>query len=881
MNQANVSIPMLAEPVGISQFAYGKIIQGGLDVSGYAQVAQSTQLPDETIIQQIRDLASVGQVYDLTHYTGSVVAFIAGEYAVAARFQRSPKQDSRGYFLQEHYILLPYAQFNALGANFSYLINLLPVEIPWRKQVEALPLLPLPQRNRLEEQQRVRRIGEQYSTQVLYVLQLTLDGQRFAITATQQDQLFIWHFLETVSSLLPVSCRGLLSWGYHILNLTRNRSRLKVVIGNPAGSDGYLFVRLAATSESRLLTTDNDNTRSYLTNLQEYLQRFGWQPTLECIENMPYPIPENWADLPYNLAVSLWQAGGASIMAHQLLEEQRPYSSNLLTNVIAILRQDRARITASQHVQFLTAVLAGCLDGVLPIAESMLLPLDIPKVTQLQELWSQLSGLFNSAISTEKRAKTQIVFKIWKENQTFWQRQDTQEFVYKWQKGSLMNLDQQAELMLQHIELQGREGLTPLSTQHQVYLLSQAVSGGQTYWPHSLLSAWLAMATTPQQAQEVAHQVEPLQKMLWQDPNYGYIVYMLQGYPADSVDHLLKKIQKQELNRSAKFLLLLAWKGLHWQLPGFAASELILTLDRQAEGLPGDELEKLVAQVASQLTILPYDTRNAFAFLLLSLGRSEQFARLVQGNKDWITLVIQWQERHPVLNSTYHQVMSEAVKWFEQPPVGISYQVWLTRLKQVFERRTFLTCNTPQAINILAKLLLEDAFAGYTEEGKLSRLLNNENKRRVEATAAKIQYVRETLFPANAAPAPEVFNLYLGKLREAFETWSAPRRAKDLVKALHKNGLEKEASYLNTLYFQKRGTEVLQELGQAVEYLQQETKLDELVDILQEVEGLSAQEVQNYLIDPRQKTALRGQVRALERKMAQLSQELSQFQNKL
>jgi hypothetical protein len=832
MSITSGSLTDATDNVGIRQFAYGKIIQGGLDKSGYARIAQSPHLPNEATIQQIRDRASVGQVHDLAGYGGSIVAFLNGPFAVAARFQRSPKKDSRGYFLQEHYLLLPRAQFAGLGNHFSYLINLLPGEIPWREQAEKLPLLPPPQRNQTIEQQQFQEVWTQRREQLWYVLQLALDDQRFAISATLQEQPLLWRFFTAVSSLLPAACRAELSLGYNILNLSRNQSRLKVVTGNPAGSEGYLFLNLASAPESRPLAPRDENTRSYLTNLKEYEQRFGWQAMLNLLEAMPCALPGNWADMSYQLASSLWEVGGGAILAHQLAVEQRPYSAGLLANIQAILDQPQARLNSRERVDFLTAVLAGCLDDVLPVGQSGRLPQQMMSLPPSSAIWEQFTARFRQSTANGQKDKAIAILKLWQQNNGFWQREDVQQLLFVWQMDLLMAASYQTEAALHHLQQQASQGLTPSATVHQIQLLKQALQSGQNYWPGSLLSAWVAMATNPQQAIAVAQQVTPLQALLWQNSDYTYITRGLQGTSNSEIDQIMKPVNRELLYRSAPFLLLLVQKGMQWQLPGFTAGELLLVLDQQVDNLPNDALESLVSQILQQPAFLIPNTHRVLSLLLLSLGKMEQFRQLTQGNRDWIDLIIEWQERHRVLTPVYHQVMSEANKWLKQPPQGVSYNGWFTRLQRVFERRTHVTRNTLQSVNVLTELLLKDAFAGYTEEGRFSsykKLWSDENKKRVDDTVEKIHYVRQTLLPSEGSPpAQDVFNAYLDKLGSAFATWSVPRLTSHLVKALRKKGLTIEADYIQRINMQKRGGEILREFDQTIGQIQQDAKLDEL-----------------------------------------------------
>ncbi|MBK7179371.1 MAG: hypothetical protein IPH82_19695 [Chloroflexi bacterium] len=111
---------------------------------------------------------------------------------------------------------------------------MLPPEIPWREQAETLPRLPLPQRNPGLEQQQFQEMWAQRREQLWYVLQLALDDQRFAISATLKSNRCCGAFLSAVSSLLLPLAAPEFSWGYNILNLGRNQSRLKVITGNPA-----------------------------------------------------------------------------------------------------------------------------------------------------------------------------------------------------------------------------------------------------------------------------------------------------------------------------------------------------------------------------------------------------------------------------------------------------------------------------------------------------------------------------------------------------------------------------------------------------------------------------------------------------------------------
>ncbi|MBK7179372.1 MAG: hypothetical protein IPH82_19700 [Chloroflexi bacterium] len=312
-------------------------------------------------------------------------------------------------------------------------------------------------------------------------------------------------------------------------------------------------MNLANAPESRPLAPRDDNTRSYLTNLKEYEQRFGWQAMLNLLETMPCPLPGSWSDMSYHLAISLWEVGGATILGHQLLAEKRPYSANCAAPVHSHL---------------------GAVDKA---------------VCQ--------------ATTNGQREIANAILKIWQQNKGFWQRDDMQQFLLVWQKDTLMTTGYQTEAALQHLTQQASLGLIPMSTAQQVQLLAQALQSGQDYWPQSLLSAWILMATKPQQALAVAHQFPPLEKLLWHNSDYAYITWGLQGSSNDEIDQMIS------MSTGSRFIRMrhsfYSWRERDAvAASGFTAGELLLVLDNQADILPKVAVESLVSQILQQPNLL-------------------------------------------------------------------------------------------------------------------------------------------------------------------------------------------------------------------------------------------------------------------------------------
>jgi hypothetical protein len=875
----------MSAPLQIEQFAHGKIIQAGQDVSGFTTVARSPQTPNEEVIRAIRGRANIGQVHDLMSYAGSDMAFATPEYAVAARFQRSPQQDSRGYFLQEHYLLISRAAFAQLGNNFFYLLCQLPPVIPFREAPERLPALPMPIRDENREKQQARQAWSRYRQQLWWVLQAALDVQPFLITVPPQEKEQLYTFLEGLNAFVPPACRAELSWGFNLPN-PLHPCRLKVYFGPAASGAGQTQIALTAQTISQPLRPPEAATQSYLQNLEEYIRLFDIESGWTTVAQISLPPQPSWEDMAYPLAAGLWQIAGPVVITQQLSQAQRPYEANTLQAALSILQDNQINLTEEQRLIMALAVVAGCLDGGLPCQDGRIVPATLNKLGNPAAFWQRLTPLFMANGQVANPQNRQELLSLWRKQEAFWGRPEVQTLLYQLLAQQIHALP--PDQLLSYLRQQAANGFAPTSVEAQVGLLDQIAqkNGRDHQGIQLLLQCWLALSPNAQLAQSVSQKSQTLAPLLWgQAAHYDYIGKGLRGSSAVILHQRIAQTPVAERDNEAPLLLQLALTGEVWGLPGFRAASLLWTLNRQFDRLPHDDLHHLVTQLWRDFNRLDRDTADVLVMLLLSTEQLEVFSELLQQNWRWLRKIPQWQERSQAINPTYHKVMNVAATWFKNPPTDIAPAEWLSVLQDIFIRRTAHTQGAANSVNTLTLLLLQQAFVGKPEHQEKKSWLPNmrggDDAGMVEVLQG-IRFVRSALFPMNTPVAPEVFNAYLQRLEQAFtEKWKQPRLTNALFKAMRQQGLHDEANYLQSAHINKRGPKIIANLQQLMEQINQSRQYEELADGLEEAAQIPPQQLRQLLPYGPPRVELQKQLAELEDVVQDMQKAITDLRSNL
>jgi len=856
----------------IEQFAYGKLIENDRDTRGYTLVARSPNAPSDDKIAHIRAQAGIGQIYNLSAFAGADIFFTFGDHVVAGRLQRSPRQYERGYFLQEHYLVLPREAFTAVGNNSIYLHAALPVEIPWRTQVETLPPLSLPKRVWIDETQRVEGTLSKYSDQLFSALQLFLDQQPCIIIAPNNfDQA--GPFFEALTLLLPLAVRTNLSWATGVMNARTCQARIKMIAPQASGLEGHISVCL--DGKCATLPQASPPTHSYLNIARMYRDHFGGAELARAIEALPLADTSD-SQLPVRLAEGLWRLIGASILERDLRTGTAPNIQMLFENLLPMLDQTGYQISPEQHSLFLVVLVQGTLNGALPIQEANRVPRDAERA-QPESLWQGLESVLAPSVDARETNRWRVLTQ-WRQNKPFWESPRAQQFLYTILCRELDGLAEQPERALQRVRHWALNGWLPSDLRYHIDLLNR-VSARGSFTPASLIAAWVDMITEPQAAMSIAQAVPPLATILHAaDGKFTYISHALNRADASAINAMLAAKSGAEFEQSADLFLSLALMGERAGLTGLRAPPLIDALRTHASQLPTGRIKRLIALWEPHLTTLDSPTAQAIVDLMLVVGSVEGLGRLIAANWLWIDTPLAWLRANPISAPSYINVFGLVLDWFKRPLA----QAPLERHKRLAEFFAFCvrqTNGTGPAVNELTLLMLCDALRGETLAretpgiAKLFRWGENELARRA---ARGIRAIREILFARGISPAL----WYRDALVQACQlAWTDRALIGKLISALKRESLAEEAQWIRAWNLQLRGAEILANLAATAQIV--EERQNDLLGELEEAEEMTSQQVAAWMPDPSQRAALNQRLREISEDIDRLRIEIGRFQDKL
>jgi len=850
---------------GLEQFAHGKLIEGNRDLRGFTVVARSPGAPSDDWIHRIRAQANVGTAEELESYAGSDVAFALGPYVVAGRFQCSPRRYDRGYFPQEHYLVLSRNLFPQLGCNYAYLLALLPPSIPWRSRDELLPTLPLPARTPADETQRVQQVLDQYGDHVFHTLHLALTGQPFAVVPPRDTAGSIVAFLETLGLLLPPGGRVLLSWAINVLDVQRCAARVKVVWGGAAGTAGVTFVRLG-------MTPANPPWHLYVMKVRKYQELFGVSALLQAVEASPVPPDTPWEDLARRLEEVAQYRLDPAILEHDLPAYQRHYPKVLYDNrLLPMLDNPAYPITPVQRSQFLLAVVDGVLEGVLQVTEANRVPRDVLNEPTDALLWPGLAQALAARGVEPADSARWTVLAAWRANGPFWSLPSVQTLVQQIISREVEARATQPEQALLYLRQMAISQLTPDSMEAQIDLLNRAISRASVqagYRTDTLVLAWMEMATQANAALQVAQKVPPLWVAL-NSPAYSYILQGLSQAAPPEIDQLLAHKTPAELEAAAELLLAAAWLGERLSLPGFRSARILYALSRQASRLSADRLNSLVDALDRTPTALSPEAAVVLADLFLSVGQAQRFKAWLLRDWRWIDALVAWLGWQTSLTPASQSAVNLAVEWFRQYcPPGLPSNERNRRLRQVFLHWTRLTRRDPTAINDLTLLLLYDAFRGESRTEARGSLVN--------WVVEGLRFVHEHLFPEGITTQAQD-EAYRSRLFEAFNTaWKDTRLTGKLIKELSRARLDYEARWLGDLNYQQRGQEILRNLW-ALDL----KWLSDLENLLTEASEMTPEQFQTLIPEPQKRVSLKQRCQQARDLLASSMRSLHKLQGNI
>ncbi|MGB8644842.1 MAG: hypothetical protein WCF84_06365 [Anaerolineae bacterium] len=792
----------------IAQFAHGKLIDRGLDVRGYTILARSPGLPPDSVLVQLRPMADVGQPAQNASYVGSDIVFSGGDYVIAARFQRSPKSYDRGYFLQEHYLLLPKSYFAALGNNFAYLHALLPQEIPWRSQDAKLDLLSLPPRNRNDEIQRVEYILKQFGDAVFQALQLCLENRPFAIIAGTSASEEQTAFLQTIALLVPPPIRPHFSWALNVQDVKRCQARLKIAGDQSVGMEGHEIVRLQSASITNQLTAPNPAQHA-LQMLRDYLQHFGVPALLQVIEALALPETLQWHEISAALDSALYQKIAPTLFERQAGDPRFVNSKLSSEQARAMLDSDVFNLSPEQRALFLCVLIDGILEQHLDLADANRLPRDVKRV-RADLLWPRLGKVFRTT-NTPRDARRWHLLANWRKDWSFWSGSEFQEWLYGFHVDEITSRAGQPESALKHLRFVAAQQLLPTNIAQQSHLLRTVASSTRdpaTFKPETLIETWADLSSTPDAAWQFLREVTPLQSYLSPQGYFGFIPIALQGGAPLRIDQMLAGYPDTELDSRADLFIALVLLGERFKLQGFRASRILAVLGRYAEkelsaGRPSPRLSLLLQVLTEQPQALDDRTRAVVANWALQTGQWESYKRLLAGDSRLIDPILNWLDKAPIASSNYQQTLAVALDWFRNPPANLVVGERNMRLQRLFDVWTSRTTGN-EKINDLTLLMLYDAFRGeyVLPPAKSPGWRPGHSETFISKVVAGITHIHKAVVPASS-PLPHA---YIGFVEQAFrEAWTHPEWTRQLIEKLNKENLGYEATNIAAIASMRRG----------------------------------------------------------------------------
>jgi hypothetical protein len=850
----------------IEQFAHGKLIEGGRDVRGYTVVARSPGAPDDEWIARIRAQADIGQIYNLSTFNGADTAFVIGDYAVVARLQRSPRPYTRGYFLQEHYLVLSCDAFATLGNNWVYLHAALPAEIPWRTQEETLPSLNLPVRQPADEIHRVADVLNQHREFLLQSLALFLTQQPLILMPPPHLPASL--LFEALTLLVPPAFRTNVSWANGVVDAQRCSARLKILGPGASGIERHVVVH-----PGDAIATLSSAASSYVSTLRLYLDRFGASTLLSAIESLTLPTPMSQEKQVVYLGEELWHRLGALILDYDIRQSRVTDFRMLFDNLMPVLDQNAFVVSPEQRSLFLVTLVQGALDGTVSIQETERIPRDVERASA-ESLWQGLETTFVPGVGARETNRWQILFQ-WRQNKAFWEMPRTQQFLYAILCRELDSFDQ-AQQALERLRHWANNGWLPLQPHAQAELINRASKRGG--FPAELLVAtWVDAINDAPTAHSIVQTVPTLKTVL-NDTRFAYVLHALNGASAGTIDAMLGTKSRDELASSADLFLSLALMGERVGLLGLRAPRLINTLRENVHQLPPGRIKRLLALWEPHLTTMDSVTAGAIVDLMLTVGSVAGINQLIAADWRWIDVPLRWLYANPISAPGYAPVLNLVLDWFKRPLTQAPMERH-KRLAEFFALYLQQTNGRGSAVGELTLLMLCDALRGETLAPeprtlvKIFRWGENELTRRI---TRGIRAVRETLI-TQGIPLGE---WYRAILLQAYQTvWTDRALTGKLISALKSASLAEEAQWLGAWNLQVRGTEILANLTKTAQSLVE--CQNDLMAQLEEAEEMTAQQIVTWMPNPEQRRTLYQQLGEISEGLEQLKPQIYRFQEKI
>ncbi|OQY79793.1 MAG: hypothetical protein B6D41_22085 [Chloroflexi bacterium UTCFX4] len=771
----------------IAQFAQGKLIADGRDVRGFSIVARSSALPSDSVLEQIRGIANVGAPLEIGSYGGSDAALIVGEFAIAARFQRSPRESDRGYFLQEHYLLAPRDAFASLGNNYAYLLALLPPEIAWRSQDENLPLLAIPPRDRVGELDRAALILQQFGDQIYRALELVLNNQPFVINPTGQYNQVV-SFLQTINLLLPPAARPHVTWALNVQNVKRCQARIKVIGTRTVGTESLNIIRLGATNQTP--RADSSSVGGYYVSLLEsYAASFGTTALLNLIEGIQFADNLAWQEILSQLGAQLYRVLGLPLLKKSLAVVRPPYEQSFVQQVIQLLEQHGATLSKQDYALCLSILVDGALNERCELKQVERVPREIGNCDEAL-FWKCLTPLFVE-VGSPRDERRLTILQFWRNDNVFWQRSAMQQLLYQVLSGEVSKRAAQPSGALGFLRRMADRNLLPLAIDPQAGLLEQALaqSSQTSLRPDQLIETWAKMSANPMSAQRLA-QTQPLATFLNQ-PEYGFIRIALNAGSPEQVENALGNRRPEDLDGMAELLLALALMGERLNLSGFRAKRILDTLRRYAERTsPTDKnpkLNQVYELLGKAAENLDPQSRQKLAEFLAEAGQFTHYPNLLRLQPELIRPLAKWLKIVEPNTPNYPAALNRALDWFSHRSAQIDRGDQSIMLQDFIEQARRFPQHYANQLILLSQLIFADAFTGnFKRRGSIF------SERYVSKVGAGIEYMHKQ-FAQNIIPPQTYWQI----LETTFQQeWKRPEETQELIRELENRRLADVANLL-------------------------------------------------------------------------------------
>lgn len=271
----------------VERFTFAKLSPGNA-VSPQAVIARSPGIAEQQAWQVLAEV-SLGAT---THWerTFKAISFVCTPRWAVGALSQALLDPRGGHYLATHCVLIAKHNFLALGANFRYLIDLLPEHIPLSQEFQVLPALRCKvSRSISREIHLVQRMLEALGVVTLQrLLEPYFTGSSVAHIGFRAESKSKLDLLEALALLVPPPLRQAMSFSTDVASAEECPLRAKFVPRPMAGLKGH-FIVLWGQAPMEFIGSSwdrNDDLRRCCGLLEEFIRAQRLADYLRAIEEV-------------------------------------------------------------------------------------------------------------------------------------------------------------------------------------------------------------------------------------------------------------------------------------------------------------------------------------------------------------------------------------------------------------------------------------------------------------------------------------------------------------------------------------------------------------------------------------------------------------------